>query len=248
MRRLFRDSINASIVEEEVQWSEESILIETQSPPPGTSTYGRVAWYALGPIGLHIMDAALLVLLLGVVIAYEDAIMSFLRETPMTTGSEALDALCTILVIAPLTCVEDLHVLSKSSALGIVIIFVSFGVIFVFGWIENSPWAGLLQLSWEEMWPASLTGLCNWFGVTVFGFGAVPITYNLQESMKEPTKMSKATEIALLLVGGTYAVIGNGVAILYKPSVEFTGDVLQELPESWIPTTIRLAMSFVLMV
>ena len=171
MRKLFRgmmtDGIN--IVEEEVQWSEENIMTKTQSPPEGTSTYGRVAWYAVGPIGLHVMDVALLILLLGVVIAYEDAIISFVKETPVTTGSAVLDSLCTILIIGPLSCVEDLHFLSKTSALGIVIIFMSFTVIFGFVLIENGL-SGIFEISWGDMWPTDLTGVCNWFGVTVFGF------------------------------------------------------------------------------
>ena len=248
MRRLFRGMItDANINDDEVQWSEENVLAEQNFPPEGTSTYGRVAWYALGPIGLHMMDIALLVLLLGVVIAYEDAIISFVRETPVTTGSAAVDSLATVLIIAPLACVEDLHFLSKTSALGLVIIFLSFGVIFAYGLIQNGL-SGIGDIAWDDMWPKSLTGACNWFGVTVFGFGAVPITFNLMESMNDPKGMPKATEIALWIVGVTYAVIGNGIGILFKPSVaEFKGDVLQELPESlWIPTMIRIAMSLVL--
>lgn len=248
MRKLFRGMItDANINDDEVQWSEENVLAEQNFPPEGTSTYGRVAWYALGPIGLHMMDVALLVLLLGVVIAYEDAIISFVRETPVTTGSAALDSLATVLIIAPLTCVEDLHFLSKTSALGIVIIFISFGVIFAYGLIQNGL-NGIGDVTWDDMWPKSLTGACNWFGVTVFGFGAVPITFNLMESMKDPEGMPQATKIALWIVGCTYTAIGNGIGILFKPSVpEFKGDVLQELPESlWIPTMIRIAMSLVL--
>lgn len=248
MRKLYRGMItDANINDDEVQWSEEIIIAEQKCPPEGTSTYGRVAWYALGPIGLHTMDVALLVLLLGVVIAYEDAIISFVRETPVTTGSAALDSLATVLIIAPLTCVEDLHFLSKTSALGIFIIFFSFAVIFAYGLIENGL-GGIWDVSWDDMWPNSLTGAANWFGVTVFGFGAVPITFNLMESMQDPKGMPRATEIALWIVGSTYAVIGNGIGILFKPSVpEFKSDVLQELPDSsWIPTMIRVAMSLVL--
>ena len=114
--------------------------------------------------------------------------------------------------------------------------------------IENG-FSGIFHVSWDDLWPTDITGAANWLGVTVFGFGAVPITFNLQESMRDPSRMSRATEIALLLVGGTYAIIGNGVAILFKPTVaEFKSDVLQELPDSWIPTMIRLAMTMVLMI
>jgi len=40
-------------------------------PPKGTATYGKVAWYALGPIGFQLVDLALLIFFMGVLIAFE---------------------------------------------------------------------------------------------------------------------------------------------------------------------------------
>ena len=42
-----------------------------QKPPERTSTFGQVAWYAFGSVGLHIIDALLIMLMLGIIVAYE---------------------------------------------------------------------------------------------------------------------------------------------------------------------------------
>lgn len=190
----------------------------------------------------------MILLLCGITIAYDDALIGFIGATPFSTGSPIFDSLWTVLIIAPLSCVPDLSYLSKCSALGIFAIFITFWVISCYGILENGL-AGFSYISWEDMWPKDLTGACNWFGVVAFGYGVTPIAYNIQESMAYPEKMPKATKYALLMVCGAYVIISNGVAILFKPSVdEFQGDVLQELPESWLPTSVRLAMALVVLV
>ena len=248
MRKMFRVLTNHRVdIDEhdaELQANQTDGIIE-EPPPEGTATYGRVAWYAFGPVGLHIIDIMMIVLLCGITIAYQDALISFIGATPFSTGSAAFDSLWTVLIVAPLSCVPDLSYLSKCSALGIFAICITFLVIACYGIMENGL-AGFLAMSWEDMWPKSLTGACNWFGIIAFGYGITPIAYNIQESMKCPDKMPTATKYALFSVCGAYVVISDGIAILFKPTVdEFQGDILQELPESWLPTSVRLAMALV---
>ena len=40
-------------------------------PPGGTSTLGKVAWYALGKNGVHALDVVMVMLLSGIIITYE---------------------------------------------------------------------------------------------------------------------------------------------------------------------------------
>ena len=47
-----------------------------QRPPEGTTTYGVVAWYALGQKGLMILDLLMLLLFVGLLIAYEGELLS----------------------------------------------------------------------------------------------------------------------------------------------------------------------------
>ena len=88
-------------------------------PPPGTATLGKVAWYAFGGAsGLLVMDSLTVILLLGIIVSYIDAIRSFLEGTPFTTHSEVLDAVVVAVLIAPLSIVPDLGYLTKTSAAG----------------------------------------------------------------------------------------------------------------------------------
>jgi len=248
MQKMFKVLVDDQVDFEESEADEREKYPE-KPPPEGTATYGRAAWYAFGPVGLHSLDTIMVVLLCGIVIAYQDALISFIRDTPFTTGSAAFDSIWTVLIIAPLSCVPDLSYLSRCSALGIFAIFVTFFVIFCYGVVENGFLAGFREISWTDLWPQGFTGVGNWFGIVAFGFGVTPIAYNIQESMEHPERMPHATKLALLTVCGAYVVISDGVAVLLRPSVpHFEGDVLHELPESWIPTMIRLAMAFVVLV
>lgn len=252
MRRLFRGLRSKRVVIEgrgtEDEGDEEDRTTNSVVPPEGTATFGKVAWHALGPTGLQVVDFLMIFLLLGIIISYEDAIISFVGKTPFTTGSAAYDSVWTVLIIGPLSCVKEMRYLSKFSAMGIFAIFFAFAVIAGYGIIENG-FVGFNQISWDDLWPSSIGAISNWFGCVVFGFGVVPITYNIQESMAEPQLMTRATEIALLGVFITYSAIGNGITILFSPSVpSFEGDVLEVLPNSWIPTAVRLSMTFVVIV
>eukprot|EP00566_Odontella_aurita_P020822 CAMPEP_0113528766 /NCGR_PEP_ID=MMETSP0015_2-20120614/2023_1 /TAXON_ID=2838 /ORGANISM="Odontella" /LENGTH=356 /DNA_ID=CAMNT_0000427327 /DNA_START=29 /DNA_END=1099 /DNA_ORIENTATION=- /assembly_acc=CAM_ASM_000160 len=178
--------------------------------------------------------------------------MSFLAPTPLSTGSAAGDAvLWTAVVIAPLTCVPDMGHLGKFSACGIAAVLATFVVIFWYGLVESGL-GGFGMIAWGDLWPkGGIDGLSKWFGICAFSYGTVPITYNIQEGMRDPSQMSRATQIALVLVYIVYVIISDGVAIVYRPATGpdgFEGDVLQELPVGWIPTAIRMAMTFVVLV
>jgi hypothetical protein len=41
------------------------------APPSGTSTFGKVAWFAFGHHGVHGLDFALVLLFFGIIMAYE---------------------------------------------------------------------------------------------------------------------------------------------------------------------------------
>ena len=92
-----------------------------------------------------------------------------------------------------------------------------------------------------NVWPQSLTGISHWFGICVFGYGIVPLTYNLQESMKEPHRFVGASALSLLGVAVAYIVLGVG---LYALCPHLTADVLAEIPNAGLlPTLTRLAMT-----
>jgi hypothetical protein len=106
-------------------------------PPRGTDTYGKVAWYAMGPTGLKFLDVMTVILLLGIIVAYQDVIRSFLQDTPCTIHSDILDAILIALMMAPLSIVSDMSYLSRISATGLFVLGFAFLVIAGSGTMEH---------------------------------------------------------------------------------------------------------------
>ena len=224
-----------------------AVTTTAMAPPPGTSSLGKVAWYALGPLGLMTIDFLMVTLLLGVVVAYQDAVQSFLYDTPFTSGWKAIDAMVIASIIAPLCLVPDLGYLSKASALGLSVLGLAMAVITGYGISDHMRPAATASLSPPLRWlpQDGISGVSHWFGCLVFGFGAVPLTFNFQESMAEPKMMVRANNVAMLSVSSIYVVIGVILSFLY-PNIP--GDVLHELPVSGvIPTITRLAFVVVVL-
>lgn len=233
-------------------------------PPRGTATLGKVAWYALGgSTGLFVLDALTVILLLGIIVAYNDAIRVFLQGTPMTTHSDVLDAIVIACLIAPLSIVPDMGYLTKTSAAGLLVLAATLMVVALYGihTVSHDTHHSTITTttavtaaansavptisSWPWFPTNGLAGASQWFGCCVFGFGIVPLTFNFRESMAEPAKLPQATMAALLLVALTYMFIGLGFLILY-PNIQ--ADVLSELPhDGWIPILTRWAMVIVVM-
>lgn len=167
-----------------------------------------------------------------------DAIMSFLKDTPFSSGTLAWDAIGTSLLIGLLSVVPDMSHLAKASATGLTVLGLTFLAICFYG--SYSGFRGISILPLDGM-----SGVSTWFGCIVFGFGMVPLTYNMQEAMAEPQRMMGATCIGLGSVAVSYGIVGIGLLTIY-PNIQ--GDVLQELPKSGIvPTIVRLAMVVVVM-
>ena len=248
-------------------------------------TFGKVVWAATGTTGLIFYDIIMVILMLGIIVAYEGsflpllfcllyficgsiisrklldclltflfwhkgAALSFISRTPLSSGSSKMDAFWVAMSIIPISCVPDISFLSKFSALGIGTIILTFSVIFAYGLFgEHQQQTSISPNIINSLWPQDAAiGVANWFGVAAFSFGVVPITYNIQESMAEPSLMIQATRMGLGIVILLYLVISNGVAALFSTSNEpFQGDVLRYLPNTWVAASVRLAMAFVVL-
>ena len=218
--------------------------LDNRKPPPvGTTSYASVAWYAAGPAGLLVVDLLMLLLMVMLIIAYEVAMISFIDDMPITTGSRKIDIIIPSVIVALLSCSPDVSFLSKFSIIGLLALALSFIVIVWQGLVENGL-AGFQ--STMNLWPKNLTDASSWFGVVVFGYGIVPFILNFHESMKTPKHIGLAMKMGLILVFFAYVVISSGVRILFSPSHSFDGDVLQALPtNSWLALIVRLLMTFV---
>jgi amino acid permease len=224
---------------------EEQRATAPRHPPAGTSTLGRVAWYAFGDPGLTALDILFVLLLLGIIIAYVSAVTSFLADTPFSINT-SFDAVITGIIMGLFSLVPDLGYLSSASALGLSVLLAAFVVIACYG-IFGTPASQKLLVSESAAvlspWPKSLSGLSHFFGIAVFGYGVVPLTYNFHESMRQPHRLVEATSIALSGVAALYIIMGVGLYALFP---NLTADVLHELPETGIlPILTRLAMTWV---
>ena len=73
-------------------------------PPPGTSMLGEVAWYAFRYPGLIVLDVLMFLLFSGVIISYLCAAITFLADTPLSSGT-AMDAFLAAFIIGCLSLV-----------------------------------------------------------------------------------------------------------------------------------------------
>jgi amino acid permease len=204
-------------------------------PPSGTSTLSVVAWHAFGPIGLEVLDAMMIILLFGIITAYVAAVVTFLSDTPFSLG-RWMDATISAILFAIIAMVPDMGHLSNNSAIGLSILAFTFLVIAGYGDMSHDHQA----VSHLHGWPQSLAGASQFFGICVYGYGIVPLTYNFRSSMAQPERMVPATMLAVLLVASAYIFVGIGLYILY-PDLE--GELLHELPHyGFLPVLTRLAM------
>ena len=151
----------------------------TTTPPDGTTSYGEIAWYASGSIGLLSVDLLMLLLSVMLIIAYEVAMISFIDSMPITTGSRKIDIIIPSIIVALLSCSPDVSFLTKFSIFGLMALTLSFSVIVWQGLAEN----GLSGFqSTLNLWPRDLSDASSWFGVVVFGYGVVPFILSFRES------------------------------------------------------------------
>jgi len=176
--------------------------------------------------------------------------LSFIEDMPFTTGSRKADLLVPSLLVATLSCAPDVGFLSRFSVLGLLALALSFCVIAWQGFHDNG-WEGFesQSLSSVNLWPESMAQASSWFGVVVFGYGVAPFIFNIRDSMAEPEKIGTSLRMGLGIVYIGYIVISNGVVILFSPSYEFRGDVLQAMPgTSRIALFVRMLMTLVVAV
>ncbi len=83
----------------------------------------------------------------------------------------------------------------------------------------------------------------------VVGMGTVPFTFNLQESMQDPSQMMKATNASLWTVCTTYILTGEIISIIFWPTLHgFQTDMLSTMPHaSILSVIIKVSMSLVIL-
>ncbi|GMI06916.1 hypothetical protein TrVE_jg13049 [Triparma verrucosa] len=213
-------------------------------------TFSAIAKEAVGNVGLSLVDYTIVIMMVGVCISYQVAAAGFLVNDPTLSFGTAANTVLTAVVLLPISCVPDIGFLSKYSVMGLGAIVISFLVIFYHGYTEYGL-SGFGDVPVSTLYPDSLTNLSHWYGVSCFCFGISPMTFNVKDSMSEPSTMNSACRVALLVVFLSYCVIGDGTLLLLTPdgAPGITGDILQSLPAaSLMASFVRISMTFVCLV
>lgn len=240
-----------------LRWNKcDRFSIKFRDPPPeGTSTFSKLGWYALGDLGLWSIDLMMLMLLLFINIAFEVAILSFVKQTPFTTGEKLFDGIILGLILVPFCIVDDMSALSKLSRLGLIILGITMAVIAGYGIIGRheavAEAASDIKMVDENPNPFNLfpldgiQGVSKWFGCVVFSFGVVPLTFNFRESMAEPERLPRTAMFSMTIVGVFYVIVGVSFLFLF-PSIN--DDLLAEIPSTGIIAMMtRMAMIITVM-
>lgn len=127
----------------------DSLDDEQKEAPKNTNEFGYVTWHAFGGVGLQIVDSIMIMLMLGIIIAYEAAILGFVQATPFTSGSKTIDAIFMLVLISPVLLVPNYESIAKISALGTGLIAAIFLFIGSYGLHKNGL-EGFYSISWEE--------------------------------------------------------------------------------------------------
>ena len=227
--------------------------LQPPPPPSGISTMGVVAWYSFGTFGLQVLDCIIVILFLGIITAYVAAVITFLHDTPFTTTNRWYDAILTGFIMGTIAIVPDIGYLSRASGMGLVVLFTAFLVIAGYALVDptvdassplttnaDMPTTSAPNENLVLLWPMSISSISHYYGIAVFGYGAVPLTYNFQESMEEPSRIVSATANAMILVAVSNIALGVGLYVLFP---NLTSDILHELPSTGLlPSITRIAM------
>ncbi|KAL7488907.1 hypothetical protein ACHAW6_014500 [Cyclotella cf. meneghiniana] len=239
--------LHGAIHARDVDRTEDASHTGSYLPPEGTTTYGAVAWHAYGRSGLIALELLMILLFVGLLIAYQVAMFSFIDGIIGNRGSRGYYKVFPSLAVALLSCAQDISFLSKFSVLGLLALALSFGVISWEGLKENG-WNGFSDVMELNLWPESLSAASSWFGVVVFGYGVVPFIFTFRDSMAKPSWIGLSTKIGLTIAYVFYLFASNGIRILFLHTHSFDGDVLQALPDSPVSLVVRLLMIFVVTV
>lgn len=212
-----------------------------------SSGLGEVAYYSFGTFGLHLMNTMFIFLLFMILVAYLDACSGFVQDTFLFPylGGKVGNVFMIAIIIGYLASADDLESLSNLSALGIgMIIFVFCIICIIYGdtqyvtepWPTTSSMGSSSSTTTTTTTIATIAGFAQWYGTVVFGFGCVPLTYNLRSSMKHPSDMITASSMGLIGTSIMYIIMSVSVVLLF-PNGTITGDVLQLLPSSVVTAT-----------
>lgn len=227
-------------------------------PQTISSTYARIAYAAIGWIGVYITDFSIIFTLLGVCISFQITFATLMKDIPFVSFSYAALTAISATLVYPISCVPSIALLSSFSLAGLVflmlgIIAIFFSGISLYGSEALEDITGShhgtsgLHHPVHALWPASISDMASYVGVAVFCFGLSSLAFPVEESMKHKHEFNKAVLWSLLFVWTVYTIVGDGGALLYSHDPNGIKDnILENLPKASVYATfVRLSMALV---
>lgn len=219
-----------------------------------SSTYSVIAYHGAGYFGVYLTDFSIVVTLLGVCVAYQITFATLMSEVPQINFSSQSLILLSSLVLAPVSFVKDISILSCFSLAGLICLVIGIASIILYGlykfggetWQQPFSSAAVPDAS-LTFWPDDMVDMTMFVGVATFCFGLCSMAFPIEESMRNKEDFSKAVFYSLIFVWVVYTVIGEIGAILYVHDVEGIKDnILRNLPEEeYASSIVRISMALV---
>lgn len=160
---------------------------------------------------------------------------------PCLGSDSRLDIVVAATLCYPLTTVRDIGRLAPVGAVGLGCLAVAFCAVV---WFTETDSQQQGNVNWTIT--NDPTSLASGFGVLAYCFGIVPIVPQYAASMQDPAQFRYAQRVALATTTIVYTIVGVTVAALARGHV--AGNVLDDLPSTFVAAIVRLAMAAVCIV
>lgn len=219
-----------------------------------SSTYSVIAYHGAGYWGVYLTDFSIVITLLGVCVAYQITFATLMSEVPQIAISSKSLIIVSSFVLAPVSFVKDISILSFFSLAGLICLIIGVASIICYGVYKfgGETLSHPLSPSTDpgtslSFWPDDMIDMTMFIGVASFCFGLCSMAFPIEESMRIKEDFGKAVLYSLIFVWVVYTLIGELGAILYIHDVEGIKDnILRNLPESEFASSIvRISMALV---
>lgn len=211
-----------------------------------SSTYSKIAYVGCGWIGVYIIDASIVITLLGVCITYQIAFSTLMKDILGNMLSHRHLTIISAIIVYPASCAQDISILTKYSIAGLVFLLIAIFTIFYFGFYSFGA-NFLRNAAVIPNFPKSLEDMITYSGVSIFCFGLCSLAFPIEETMSKKEDFRLAVTCCLFFVWLVYTVVGDGLAILYVQDTNgIQSNILQNLPlTSLTAALVKLSMAAV---